>query len=249
MPAIGKVQLGVFPRVILAVGNYSPDLQNAYQAGVSILEARIDLFTRTDRLFLSNELAQLKRVGIPLLATFRPKSEGGSWTGSETERKERLLEILNLVDAVDIELSATDINAEVALACKKYGKTLMVSKHYLENTPGTPVLENMYESAQRLGADIVKLACLARCPSDVTRLLGFVESHKERGLVGISMGPQGSISRVTAPLFGSLLTYTSRELHYGQLPLETLVEFLSLLYPDFNDDLKNRRHPPNTRVP
>src|ERR1700722_9839278 len=104
MPAIGRVRLGSIPRVILAVGSCGPELKNAYTSGVSVLEARIDLFARTDAPFVRNEMDQLRRLGLPLLATFRPKSEGGAWTGSEEERKQRLLECIEFADAVDIEL-------------------------------------------------------------------------------------------------------------------------------------------------
>jgi 3-dehydroquinate dehydratase type I len=233
----------------LAVGKYSPDLLGAYASGVSILEARLDLFPRTDASFVREELSRLRAVGLPMLATFRPKREGGAWGGGEDERKVLLLESLPLVDAVDIELLAADINAEVAKAVKKAGKTLIISNHTLDATPENPVLRGRLEAAEALGADIVKLACLAKAEADVARLLAFVGEHRRRGLVGISMGPHGAVSRVAAPLFGSLLTYTSRELNYGQLPLEDQVRILETLYPEFRDDLAKRRHPLDARVP
>lgn len=249
MPAIGSVRLGSVPRVILAVGSCAPELKNAYAAGVSVLEARIDLFARTDASFVRGEMDQLRRIGLPLLATFRPKSEGGAWTGSEEERKQRLLESIEFADAVDIELRSTEINGEVSEACKKAGKTLIVSNHSLEGTPENPVLQGRIDAAKNLGADMVKLACLAETDADVARLLVLLGANRDKGMIGISMGPKGAISRVAAPLFGSLLTYTSRELNYGQLPLEELVHFLKAFYPAFDEELIKRRHPPSARVP
>ncbi|HTB22132.1 MAG TPA: type I 3-dehydroquinate dehydratase [bacterium] len=233
MPAIGNVLLGSVPRVVLAVGKSSSDLKSAAQAGVSILEARIDLFARTDSDFVAQELARLRAFGLPVLATFRPESEGGAWTGGEEDRKRILLASLDVVDAVDVELDAPEINAEVCRACARAGKTLIVSKHYLDSTPDDRVLQAKIDEANAMGADLVKLACQARDESDVVRLLTVVGANRAKGMVGISMGPLGAVSRVAAPLFGSLLTYTSRDLNYGQLKLEELVLCLKSLYPQF----------------
>ncbi|HTA16153.1 MAG TPA: type I 3-dehydroquinate dehydratase, partial [bacterium] len=169
MPAIGTVRLGSVPRVILAVGSRGPELKNAYTAGVSVLEARIDLFARTDAAFVRGEMEALRSIGMPLLATFRPKSEGGAWTGSEGERKQRLLECVEIADAVDIELHSAEINGDVAKACKKAGKTLVISNHSLDGTPENPVLQGRIDASKNLGADIVKLACLAETEADVAR--------------------------------------------------------------------------------
>jgi 3-dehydroquinate dehydratase I len=140
-----------------------------------------------------------------------------------------------MVDAVDIELHSTEIMGEVSKACKKAGKTLIVSNHSLEGTPENSVLQGRIDASKDLGADIVKLACLAGSEADVTRLLGLVGANRDKGIIGISMGAKGAISRVVAPLFGSLLTYTSLDLNYGQFPLDELVHFLKAFYPAFND--------------
>jgi len=49
--------------------------------------------------------------------------------------------------------------------------------------------------------------------------------------VVIAMGALGSISRLTFPLAGSLLTYTSLSPFDGQIPLDVLVAHLRLYYP------------------
>ena len=192
---------------------------------------------------------QRARDVAQVLTSKRLEVHGGAWTGSEEERKQRLLECVEFVDAVDIELLSTEINGAVSQACKKAGKTLIVSNHTLEGTPENPVLQGRIDAAKKLGADVVKLACLAETGDDVARLLGLVGANRDKGMIGISMGPKGAISRVAAPLFGSLLTYTSRDLNYGQLPLEELIHLLKAFYPAFDEELIKRRHPPNARVP
>ncbi len=241
MPNIGSVTLGSIPRVVLAVGEYSDSLKDAYNAGVSILEVRIDLFQKMEVGYIRQQLEQYKKIGLPLMATLRPKSEGGKWEGAETKRKELLLESISFVDAVDIELTATEINSEISKVFKNSEKTLIVSNHSFGETPSNDRLAAHISAAKALGADIVKLACLSEGQEDVARLMTFVEAHRNEGVVGISMGSTGAISRVVAPLFGSLLTYTSLDLNYGQLPLKDLVHFLRVLFPAFNDDFINTR--------
>jgi 3-dehydroquinate dehydratase type I len=74
---------------------------------------------------------------------------------------------------------------------------------------------------------------MARGRDDVTRVLRFwVESSIPT--VAIAMGPLGTISRVIAPLFGSLFTYAfvgEREVAPGQLPLDELSSMIARLYP------------------
>jgi 3-dehydroquinate dehydratase-1 len=137
------------------------------------------------------------------------------------------------VDAVDMELQALEIQMDLAKACKAAGKTLLISHHDLAGTPEDAKLAELTERSKSLGADIVKLACLAHSRQDLIRLLNFTDSKRSLGMVGISMGPLGAMSRVAGPLYGSLLTYTSQEQIYGQLPLAELVRCLKAFYPDF----------------
>lgn len=237
MVNIGKIKLGSIPQIALAVGEYSENLTDAYPNGVSILEVRIDLFPRYDWEYVKSQLGSFKTLGMPLIATIRPECEKGKWNQSETSRKELFHKVINLVDAIDIELSSDEINKSVSDYCKDAGKTLIVSNHDFEKTPSNSVLSQQVDKAKKLGADIVKLACESENQDDVTRLLDFVKENREKGLIGISMGSIGSISRIVAPLFGSLITYASMEPNYGQLPLTHLVDISRLLYPSYNQDL------------
>jgi 3-dehydroquinate dehydratase-1 len=237
---IGNVALGAVPRVVLAVGEYSNALEDAYASGVSILEVRLDWFPKLELTQLRNQLGLYRKLGLPLIATLRPENQGGKWKGGEDARKAFLLEAVPLVDAVDIELTASEINAQVAQAAQAAGKTLIVSNHDFRETPSNAMLEQQRRQAKSLGADIVKLACFSESEKDIIRLLNFVEAKREQGMVGISMGRKGAISRVAAPLFGSLFTYTSMQPHDGQWPLAELVHLLRTLYPAFDNELLQR---------
>jgi 3-dehydroquinate dehydratase-1 len=76
---------------------------------------------------------------------------------------------------------------------------------------------------------------MATSREDVTRLMRFTEDHAEP-LVTIAMGDMGKVSRVVAPLFGSLFTYgyISHSAAPGQLSLEGLVDALRVLYPSYD---------------
>jgi len=236
MIKIGKVTLGSIPQIALAVGEYSEDLFESYNNGVSFLEIRIDHFSNFDSGFVVSQLEKFKGLNIPLIATIRTISEKGKWNKSESEREKLFYTVIDLVDAIDIELSSNEINKKVSSYCKQKGKTLIVSNHDFSETANDIILQKQFNDAKDLNADIVKLACLAKNQDDVTRMLEFVNKNKAQGIIGISMGSIGAISRVVAPLFGSLITYTSTDLNYGQLSLAQLVDLSRLLYPPFNQD-------------
>jgi 3-dehydroquinate dehydratase-1 len=236
MIKIGKITLGTTPQIALAVGEYTDDLHESFNNGTSILEIRIDLFSNFDSDFVMSQLEKFKRLDMPLIATIRTTSEKGKWNRSESEREKLFYTIIDLVDAIDIELSSDQINRNVSSYCNKKGKTLIVSNHDFNGTPDNAILQKQFDDAKGLGADIVKLACLSKKQEEVTQMLEFVNKNKEQGIIGISMGSVGAISRVVAPIFGSLITYTSTELNYGQLSLRDLLDMSRLLYPSFNQE-------------
>jgi 3-dehydroquinate dehydratase-1 len=71
----------------------------------------------------------------------------------------------------------------------------------------------------------------------VVRLLQFTAERKEP-LVTLSMGEIGMLSRVAAPLFGSLFTYTfvGEAVAPGQLPFGELVAEMRRYYPSLAEN-------------
>jgi 3-dehydroquinate dehydratase-1 len=92
------------------------------------------------------------------------------------------------------------------------------------------------KKAKSQGADIIKIAAMARDAEDVARLMCFTAARSEN-MVSIAMGEHGAISRIIAPLFGSLFTYAfvDKAVAPGQIPLEELVKELKKYYPGFNE--------------
>jgi 3-dehydroquinate dehydratase-1 len=82
----------------------------------------------------------------------------------------------------------------------------MVSVHDFARMPSDAGLRAIERTARQRGADIVKIAGNARSPKDALRLLEFCRSRK-RPMVAVAMGKAGGITRLIAPIFGSLFTY------------------------------------------
>ena len=104
---------------------------------------------------------------------------------------------------------------------KKYPKTRFLCS--VHDNQKTPDLLSLYEKMQAIPADGYKIATKANSLLDSLRMLSFVE---ETRVLGLCMGPMGSITRVLAPFYGAPWMYAPVSLEEstaeGQLPLSTL---------------------------
>ena len=233
-PRIGRVQLGAIPRVVLAVDGDPPALvRQPRKAGVDLLEARVDQFDRLNPEAVARQIARLKRVGLPLIGTVRARAEGGAANLSDRQRRLLYERIIPLVEAVDVDVRSSSVVKAVIAAARTHHTTVILSHHDFKKTPSATALGRIVRRADHLGADLIKVAAMARGPEDVARLLQLTLTHHAKPLVTIAMGPHGSLSRLLFPLAGSLLTYTHRRPSHGQLPLHELVSLLRRCYPTF----------------
>lgn len=231
---IGEVVLGDKPRIVLPVSDC--DVKNIPYAkvnGVDIIEARIDLFKKTNSDYVIKILNEFKKYKLPIIATIRIEQEGGSSVLSDNERFYLFKEILQFVDAIDVELASKIILAKTIKIAKNYKKTVIISYHNFKLTPSNTYLGGLIGKAKRLGADIVKLACLAQNKDDLKRMAQITLNSHNKNIVTISLGDKGKVSRVFFPFIGSLMTYTclSKSFAPGQIPLEALHEFLQRFCP------------------
>jgi len=143
----------------------------------------------------------LARPPCPLIATCRPRREGGLYDGPELPRLELLREAARLgADYIDVEHDAFQALGPVAPAKR------IVSYHNFRETPAD--LDAVHSSLARLGADVVKIAVAANHILDtvpVLRLLGAARVPT----IALSMGERGLLTRILAPKFGAFLTYAS----------------------------------------
>lgn len=225
MTKIGNFELGIKPGIVAIIDEMISveEITALKGKGIDLIELRIDCFDAP----LEETVSYVKKIrssiDIPSIGTVRETDF------NKNNRLEFFQAIAPFVDCVDIELG-TPISKEI-LACSK-GKTILVSEHDFEKTPSIDALQSMVDRALLQGADIIKIAVMARSIADVTRLLRFTEDCKVP-LVTIAMGPLGSVSRVIAPLFGSLFTYgfIHRPVAPGQLSVEKLIEERTLYFP------------------
>ena len=196
----------------------------AASAGADMIEIRIDLLDcppgeqhppdsqdslRSLRL-LFEELNNA--VQIPIIATNRISTEGGGFSGSEEERINILLSVLELVDAVDIELCAKpEYRDRVVQSARTASKRVIISYHDFSATPGIAEMRKILSECFNAGADIAKLAATPQSYDDALRLLKLTRENGSKQVCIIGMGAYGAHTRVIAPLYGSVIAYASIE--------------------------------------
>ena len=209
-----------------------------------LVEWRLDWYDRLEDWDDLLGTARLLRAALelPLLATFRTEREGGRRALSAPDYRE-LIETLaesGLVDLLDIELSAGEETVRALTDyCRGRDVCSVVSSHDFARTPPQEEMVERLRRMEALGADISKLAVMPNCSEDVLALLGATrEVHRHwarRPLITMSMGPLGTVSRITGEVFGSAATFgtAGRASAPGQLPAEKLAEMLDTLHASF----------------
>jgi 3-dehydroquinate dehydratase I len=223
---IGNCELGSRPRTVAIIDRplWTEDLVRLEKIGTDILEIRVDSFTQDIQKTVAFIEDVKKACSLPLIGTIREN------TNTVDKRLEYFKTIIPLVDAIDIELNG-EISSQVIALAK--GKAIIASEHDFTGTPETAQLHEMVKTAMALGANIVKIAVLAKSREDVVRLLKFVDAC-EGNIVAFSMGEYGTVSRVLSMLFGSLFSYgfVTHANAPGQLSIEKLIEECRLYFPE-----------------
>ncbi len=148
------------------------------------------------------EAAKIFAAHPQLIATCRS-------TGDEERKKNLLLRAIEAGAAfvdVEIEWEGPARDAVVRTAREK-GCRVIVSYHNHEETPDEADLASSVNRCFDKGADIAKIACRVRAMRDNARLLGLLDDRRK--LIVTGMGEEGRVTRIAAPLCGSLLTYAS----------------------------------------
>ncbi len=233
MVKIGTFDLEKRAAVVAAISETPIETaRSAKMLGADILEIRFDLLNITnphDAKKLVNDIKSA--TNLPCIATNRLQSEGGKWSGTEEDRIGLLIEILEQVDAVDIEFSADeDVRDLVVQNAKNAGKTVIVSSHDFNKTPVVDLMRKTLDDCFNAGANIAKLAVMPKSMQDVLNLLQVTHDSKAP-VCTISMGDLGKHSRIVASCYGSVLTYGSvgDAVAPGQLRVDELKTALEML--------------------
>ncbi len=206
------------PRICAVIVDNDPEAVKRAEPLVDLFEVRMDLIGDGWR----EMVEQLRK---PWIACNRSAEEGGSWRGSESKRRDELLDAVELgADIIDIELVTGNLK-EIVPLIKKKAKCLL-SFHDLK---GTPPLDRMREIVQReleTGADICKVTSTARRFEDNLTVLQLISEFSGIKIISFAMGDSGLVSRVLCPLIGGDFTYASiekgKESAAGQMTVENL---------------------------
>ncbi len=126
----------------------------------------------------------------------------------ENQRMQLYINILPFVDFVDVEIKSK-IAFRVVNEAKRAGKKAIVSYHNFHRCPSERILIYLCKQAQKLGADIVKIAVMAKEENDLFTLISvLIKQGKKIPMVVIPMG-SNFLQRLVPLAFGSQFTYAA----------------------------------------
>jgi 3-dehydroquinate dehydratase-1 len=182
-----------------------------------LLEWRVDFFEAiadTGEVLAAAAVVRAAAGGIPVLFTRRCAREGGQPIPLEEAGVLALYEAVagsGCVDLVDFEMGNDAVHvAQVRALTRRHGLPLVLSFHDFRQTPAEAGLRARFEQAQRLEADVAKVAVMPQSVEDVHRLLGAT-LQASRALripvISMAMGGLGAVTRLCGGVFGSALTF------------------------------------------
>jgi 3-dehydroquinate dehydratase type I len=194
---------------------------------------------RLDALSDFSGTSALKKIKKKKIVACMPSWEGGSFHGSEEERVRILSSTLPFADYVTIELRTEKALLDALLREARTAKVkVIIAYHDSKETPEKEKIISILNDEKSAGADIAKVAFMAKDDSDVLRLMqALVELRDDPKfklpIIAVSMGEAGKISRVVAPLLGAYLTYASprkgKESALGQLSFEEINRIMAVI--------------------
>ncbi len=237
----GKTPLICAPLVAATAAKLIDEARAVLKKKPDIIEWRVDYFEEiADTKAVIEAGRKLRRAigNTPLIFTRRSPKEGGQPTSLDTADVVRLYAAIGakkLADVVDFEMrNEPALMRKVIRTAHRQGVRVILSYHNFKRTPGVRTLRDRFLKAERLGADIAKVAVMPRNRSDVLALLAATAKADAKSripLISMSMGPMGAITRIVGGLFGSTLTFAVGEgaSAPGQLPIADLREVFALL--------------------
>jgi 3-dehydroquinate dehydratase I len=198
------------------------------------IEWRVDYFDAIGDTTAVLETGRALRAAVgsaPIIFTRRSSNEGGEPTPIGDEEIVRLYDAVGasgLADFLDFEMSndAGHVRS-VRENAHRHGARVILSYHNFSYTPGLDFLVQRFLEAERLGADVAKVAAMPRDRADVLTLLAATAQAEAKAripLISMSMGPLGSVTRMIGGVFGSSLSFAVGEGSSapGQMPIADL---------------------------
>jgi len=199
-----------------------------------VIEWRVDYFDAIgdQHAVVDTGRALRSLVGdTPVIFTRRSTSEGGEKIPLGDDDVVRLYAAVGaagFVDFIDFEMSNDpDHVRQVRASTSAHGTRLILSYHNFGYTPGRDFLVQRFLEADRLGADVAKVATMPRDRHDVLALLAATAEADAKArvpLISMAMGPLGAVTRMVGGAFGSSLSFAIGEGSSapGQIPIADL---------------------------
>lgn len=237
---------GRLPAICAPLVARTPDALAAEAAAVAttkpdLLEWRVDFFAAlagTADVLAAAAKVRAAAPGIPILFTRRAQREGGQPIALSEAQVLALYEAVaasGTVDLLDFEMdnAAADVERVRALA-QRHGLQLVLSFHDFQRTPAAAELQARFAQAQRLGADVAKVAVMPQAMDDVHRLLGATLQASQSldiPVISMAMGGLGAVSRLCGGVFGSALTFAvgAAASAPGQIPIDDVRAAIAVL--------------------
>jgi 3-dehydroquinate dehydratase-1 len=228
-PLIGKNQTLVLDELTRVLSK-EPDL----------VEWRVDFFQDIANVREVLQTAAKIReiaVNIPILFTIRSAKEGGQPIALFEEQVVELYAAAcksKSIDLIDFELNNPQEHLlYLRKAAVENAVKLILSYHNFESTPSPESIRLKFREAERLGADIAKIAVMPNNLEDVLILLNLTleaQNFLEIPVISIAMGEYGSLTRMFGWVFGSAVTFAVGEKSSapGQVPIEDLKTVLAI---------------------
>ena len=222
-PLVGKTLAAILDEVAAIVPK-KPDL----------LEWRIDFFEAIGDVKAVVDAALAIRQasgGIPVLLTRRNVTEGGMPISIAEPAVVAMYTAAcqaRCVEMIDYELSnAPEDLKQLREVSAANGITLIMSYHNFQLTPDADTLDSKFAAAERLGADVAKVAVMPTNEQDVLALLAATDRARQAlkiPLISMSMGGVGSLSRIMGWVYGSAATFAVGKSSSapGQIAIEEL---------------------------
>lgn len=168
-------------------------------------------------------------ITLPVIFTLRKKSQGGQCDLPEQKRLIILQQLAQLLpNYLDLEF---DTAPEFISRLQSDYPTIqrICSYHDFVQTPAD--LEGLFQQIYRPDFSIFKIATFATNLCDTLRFLIFLQKKVATiQLIGMTMGEYGQVSRILAPVVGSLMAYGSVDATAITAPGQLTVSEMTEIY-------------------
>lgn len=183
--------------ICLSIGNIDLQVLTIQLDSVQLAEIRIDLFKQPIA-----QLIPIFKSHQNLIITFR---------NEQNNHEEKIISIYttaidNGVKYIDIDANLPEpIKKELIQRAHNKNTKIILSYHDFTQTPEYNKLNEIVLTLKTQQADIVKIACMAKCYSDCANMMSLYTKHTN--IIAFCIGEIGKITRIVAPIVGAPFTY------------------------------------------